>query len=84
MSVVTGALGSLALKLLQLLHDEYKLHSELESIYAFLGEVAEVPWDRLNGQVKVWAREVREASYDMEDVLDTFLVRVEGGEPTEY
>jgi len=95
MSVVTGALGSLAPKLLQLLHDEYKLqksvrkqvqwlHSELESIYAFLGEVAEVPWDRLNGQVKVWAREVREASYDMEDVLDTFLVRVEGGEPTEY
>jgi len=94
MSVVTGALGSLAPKLLQLLHDEYKLqkgvkkqvqwlHSELESIYAFLGEVAEVPWDRLNGQVKVWAREVREASYDMEDVLDTFLVRVEGGEPTD-
>ncbi|XP_066336057.1 disease resistance protein RGA5-like [Miscanthus floridulus] len=94
MSVVTGALGSLAPKLLQLLHDEYKLqkgvkkqvqwlHRELESIYAFLGEVAEVPWDRLNGQVKVWAREVREASYDMEDVLDTFLVRVEGGEPTD-
>ncbi|CAD6255837.1 unnamed protein product [Miscanthus lutarioriparius] len=94
MSVVTGALGSLAPKLLQLLHDEYKLqkgvrkqvqwlHSELESIYAFLGDVAEVPWDRLNGQVKVWAREVREASYDMEDVLDTFLVRVEGGEPTD-
>ena len=42
-----------------------------------------MPWDRLNGQVKVWAREVREASYDVEDVLDTFLVRVEGGEPTD-
>jgi disease resistance protein RPM1 len=28
----------------------------------------------------VWAREVREASYEMEDVLDTFLVRLEGHE----
>lgn len=52
------------------------LHSELESIYVFLGEVADVPWDRLNGQVKVSAREVSKASYDMEDVLDTYLVRV--------
>ena len=26
----------------------------------------------------VWVREVREASYDMEDILDTYLVRVEG------
>ncbi|XP_066337596.1 disease resistance protein RGA5-like [Miscanthus floridulus] len=94
MSVVTGALGSLAPKLLQLLQDEYKLqkgvrkqvqwlHSELESIHAFLRKVADVPWDRLDERVKVWAREVREASYDMEDVLDTFLVRVDGAEPAD-
>ncbi|XP_066337628.1 disease resistance protein Pik-2-like [Miscanthus floridulus] len=94
MSVVTGALGSLAPKLLQLLHGEYKLqkgvrkqvqwlHSELESIHAFLRKVAAVPWDRLDELVKVWAREVREASYDMEDVLDTFLVRVDGAEPAD-
>ena len=94
MSVVTGALGSLAPKLLQLLHDEYKLqkgvrkqvqwlHSELESIHAFLLKVSDVPWDRLDEQVKVWACEVREASYDMEDVLDAFLVRVDSGEPTD-
>ncbi|KAJ1276702.1 hypothetical protein BS78_05G234900 [Paspalum vaginatum] len=94
MSVVTGALGTLAPKLLQLLRDEYKLQKgvkkqvqwlsdELNSIYAFLSKVAEVPWDRLDEQVKVWAREVREASYDMEDVLDTFLVRVDGGDPAD-
>lgn len=94
MSVVTGALGSIAPKLLQLLHDEYKLQkgvknqvqwlsNELESIYAFIGKVADVPWDGLDEQVKVWARQVREASYHMEDVLDTFLVRVEGGEPAD-
>jgi disease resistance protein RPM1 len=74
MSVVTGALGSLAPKLLQLLHGEYKfqkgkrkqvesLSRELDSIYPFLQKVSDVPWDRLDDQVKVWAREVREASY---------------------
>ncbi|CAD6252766.1 unnamed protein product [Miscanthus lutarioriparius] len=89
MSVVTGALGSLAPKLAKLLHDEYKLQKgvkeqvkslsrELDSIYAFLHKVSDVPWDQLDEQVKLWAREVREASYDMEDVLDTFLVRVDG------
>ncbi|XP_066337600.1 putative disease resistance protein At1g50180 isoform X3 [Miscanthus floridulus] len=88
MSVVTGALGSLAPKLLQLLQGEYKLQKgvrkqvqslsrELDSIYPFLHKVSDVPWDRLDDQVKVWAREVREASYDMEDIIDTFLVRVD-------
>ncbi|XP_066336212.1 disease resistance protein Pik-2-like [Miscanthus floridulus] len=90
MSVVTGALGSLGPKLLQLLHGEYKLQKgvrkqveslsrELDSIYPFLHKVSDVPWDRLDDQVKVWAREVREASYDMEDIIDTFLVRVDSG-----
>jgi len=94
MSVVTGALGSLGPKLLQLLHGEYKLQKgvrkqveslsrELDSIYPLLHKVSDVPWDQLDKQVKVLALEVREASYDMEDVLDTFLVRVDGGEPTD-
>ncbi|XP_066334441.1 putative disease resistance protein At1g50180 [Miscanthus floridulus] len=85
-----GALGSLAPKLLQLLHGEYKLQKgvrkqveslsrELDSIYPFLHKVSDVPWDQIDEQVKLWACEVREASYDMEDVLDTFLVRVDGG-----
>lgn len=34
--------------------------------------------DQLDDHIKIWARELREASYDMEDILDTFLVRVDG------
>ncbi|CAL4990796.1 unnamed protein product [Urochloa decumbens] len=89
MDLVTGAIGSIGPKLLGLLKDEYKLQKglrkqvkflsdELESVHAALCKVAEVPWDQLDEQVKIWARQVREASYDMEDVLDTILVRVEG------
>ncbi|TVU38947.1 hypothetical protein EJB05_12344, partial [Eragrostis curvula] len=92
MDLVMGAMDRLLPKLLWLLGDEYKLQTgvkkqmkfitrELESVHAFLRKVADVPRDELDEQVKVWAREVREASYDMEDVLDTFLVHVEGCEP---
>ncbi|CAL4982522.1 unnamed protein product [Urochloa decumbens] len=92
MDLVTGAIGSIGPKLLQLLKDEYKLQKglrkqvkflsdELESVHAALCKVAEVPRDQLDEQVKIWARQVREASYDMEDALDTFLVRVEGNGP---
>ncbi|TVU49412.1 hypothetical protein EJB05_00720 [Eragrostis curvula] len=94
MDLVTGPIGSLAPKLLQLLRKEYKLQTEvkkqvkslsveLESIYAALRKVAEVPWDQLDEQVKLWAREVRESSYDMEDLLDTFLVRVDSDKPAD-
>ncbi|CAO2150249.1 unnamed protein product [Urochloa humidicola] len=91
MTLVTGAIGSIGPKLLELLKDEYKLQKglrkqvkflsdELESVHAALRKVEEVPWDQLDKQVKIWACHVREASYDMEDVLDTFIVRVEGNE----
>jgi disease resistance protein RPM1 len=94
MDLVTGALGLLPSKLLELLKDEYKLQKgvrdqvqslcqELESMHAALRKVAAVPWDQLDEQTKVWARQVREASYDMEDILDTFLVRVDGEEPAD-
>ncbi|KAF8714054.1 hypothetical protein HU200_028049 [Digitaria exilis] len=90
MDLVAGAMGNLATKLLQLLPDEYKLQKglrdevkslvqELESTHVALCKVAQVPPDQLDPQVKLWARDVREASYDMEDVLDTFLGRVDGG-----
>ncbi|CAO2142303.1 unnamed protein product [Urochloa humidicola] len=92
MALVTGAIGSIAPKLLELLKDEYKLQkdlrkevkslsNELDSVHAALCKVSEVSWDKLDDQVKIWARQVREASYDMEDILDTFLVRVEDHDP---
>ncbi|CAO2142954.1 unnamed protein product [Urochloa humidicola] len=89
MDMVTGAIGSIGPKLLELLKDEYKLHKdlskevkylsdELESVHATLRKVVEGPWDMLDEEVKIWARQVQEASYNMEDVLDRFLVRVKG------
>nr|UBY07560.1 NBS-LRR disease resistance protein [Dasypyrum villosum] len=84
MNIVTGAMGSLIPKLGELLMEEYKLHKrikkdveflrkELESMHAALIKVGEVPRDQLDRQVKLWAEEVRELSYNMEDVVDKFL-----------
>ena len=94
MNLVTGAMGNLAPKLYQLLKGEYELqkgvrkklvffHQELESMKPALEKVAQLPWDQHHKQVKVWARQMREASYDIEDLLDTFLVRVQGSEPAD-
>ncbi|KAM3399699.1 hypothetical protein ACQJBY_004867 [Aegilops geniculata] len=92
MEHVTGAMGSLLPKLGKLLMDEYNLHKrvkkdveflgkELESMHAALVKVGEVPRAQLDKQVKLWADEVRELSYNMEDVVDKFLVRVDGIQP---
>jgi hypothetical protein len=90
MDIATGAIGSILSKLADLLKAEYNLQTgvkeqvesltrELQSAQAFLQEIDKVPPDQLdNSLVKAWAYEVREASYDMEDILDTFLVHVEG------
>ncbi|VAH40331.1 unnamed protein product [Triticum turgidum subsp. durum] len=51
----------------------------MRSMHAALCKVAEVPRDRLDPQVKIWAGEVRELSFDMKDVIDKFLVRVDDG-----
>ncbi|EMS50028.1 Disease resistance RPP13-like protein 4 [Triticum urartu] len=90
MDLATGAIGDLLPKLVELLKGEYKLKEnvregvvslsrEMRSMHAALRKVAEVPRDRLDEQVKLWAGEVRELSFDMEDVVDKFLVRVDDG-----
>jgi disease resistance protein RPM1 len=92
--LMMGAMSSIIPKLGELLKEEYNLQTnvkdrisyltrELEHAQATLYKVAEVPWDQLDKQVQIWARKLREASYDMEDVLDTFLVRVKEPESTE-
>ncbi|KAL6907922.1 hypothetical protein ACP4OV_002092 [Aristida adscensionis] len=86
------ALGTLLPKFAKLLKDEYDLpksvkkdigflERELESSQASLRKVGEVPPEQRDEQVKIWARDVRELSYDMEDVVDRFLVCVQGPDP---
>ncbi|KAI4968753.1 hypothetical protein ZWY2020_046083 [Hordeum vulgare] len=90
MSMATGAMGSLLPKLLELLKDEYKLkkkvrdgveslEKEMRSMEAALQVLGEVPREQLDVQVKLWAGEVRELSFKMEDVVDKFLVHVDDG-----
>ncbi|XP_044984237.1 disease resistance protein PIK6-NP-like [Hordeum vulgare subsp. vulgare] len=89
MQVVTGAMGSLLPKLGQLLVEEYNLQKnakkgveslmlEMKIMHAALCKVAEVPRDQLDELVKLWADEVRDLSYDIEDAVDKFLVRIDG------
>ncbi|KAL6654694.1 hypothetical protein ACP70R_008159 [Stipagrostis hirtigluma subsp. patula] len=86
------ALGALLPKLAQLLQGEYNLQRgvkknieflerELNVMHAALRAVGEVPSEQLTELVRIWAQDVRELSYYMEDVVDTFLVRVEGPDP---
>ncbi|TVU24125.1 hypothetical protein EJB05_26523 [Eragrostis curvula] len=92
MEFATGAFGTLLPKLAQLLEGEYKLQKnvrknieslkkELEYTHAALRSVGEVPPEEVKEVVSLWARDARELSYDMEDVVDTFLVHVQGPDP---
>ncbi|VAH25567.1 unnamed protein product [Triticum turgidum subsp. durum] len=92
MDVVTSVMGSLLAKLGELLLAEYKLQKgvkedveslelEMKGVHAALTMVAKVPRDQLDQQVKIWADELTRLSYDMEDVIDNFLVYVEGFDP---
>nr|CAB3488795.1 unnamed protein product [Digitaria exilis]CAB3492059.1 unnamed protein product [Digitaria exilis]CAB3502748.1 unnamed protein product [Digitaria exilis] len=94
MEIVAGALPSLLPKLAQLLAGEYNLQkevkggiiflqAELESMQGALEKISKTPVEKLDDQDKIWARKVKEMSYDIEDTIDKFMVRCKGREPTE-
>uniref|UniRef100_A0A0D9Y0G3 Rx N-terminal domain-containing protein n=1 Tax=Leersia perrieri TaxID=77586 RepID=A0A0D9Y0G3_9ORYZ len=77
-----GTIGSLLWKLSALLSDEYNilagvkrdimfLKAELESMDAFLKKMSAV--EDPDEQSKYWIKEVRELSYDIEDIIDTSM-----------
>uniref|UniRef100_A0ACD5U344 Uncharacterized protein n=1 Tax=Avena sativa TaxID=4498 RepID=A0ACD5U344_AVESA len=91
MEFAMGAMGSLLPKLGELLDKEYKLQKsmdkdfrylqrELQSMHAALSEVAGVPREQLQQQDRLWASDVRELSHDIEDVVDSVLLCIEGPE----
>lgn len=58
------------------------LVTELTFMHAALRKVAKVPLEQLDEGVKIWAENVKELSYQMEDIVDTMMVHVEDdGEP---
>ncbi|EMS68441.1 Disease resistance protein RPP13 [Triticum urartu] len=90
MQVATGALSPLLRKLGDLLVAEFTLSSrvkkgvkslttELEMMYVVLSKVGDVPPEQLDPQVRIWAAKVRELSYNMEDAVDAYMVRVYDG-----
>jgi len=85
MDIATGAMNTLLPKLGVLVVSEYKLQkgeNELRSMTAALRKVAEVPVDQLDELVRIWARDVRELSYDIEDAVDTIMLQGIRHEPT--
>ncbi|KAM3335640.1 hypothetical protein ACQJBY_029874 [Aegilops geniculata] len=93
MEIAMGAIGPLLPKLSELLMGELtmekqvrkgieSLMTELTLMHAAMSKVAEVPVDHLHKGVKIWAGNVKELSYQMEEIVDVFMVRVEdGGKP---
>nr|UBY07211.1 NBS-LRR disease resistance protein [Dasypyrum villosum] len=90
MEIAMGAIGPLLPRLANLLVGEFTLEkrvrkgieslvTELTLMHAALLKVAKVPSDQIDEGVKIWAENVKELSYQMEDIVDTFTVHVEGG-----
>jgi predicted ATPase len=85
MDVATGASATLLAKIDKLLNEEYKLQpsireaikefsQQMESLQDTLRKLGDVPGYQLDHQVKIWAAEVRQLSYNMQVVVDILLM----------
>lgn len=90
MELATAALSSLLPKLGSLLVDAYNLQKgvrsdirflkdEMERMQAALSDLSKLPADHISDVDKLWARDLKELSYDIEDSIDAFTVRVQAG-----
>ncbi|KAI5014024.1 hypothetical protein ZWY2020_055414 [Hordeum vulgare] len=77
MQVATGTLSPLLRKLDELLAAEFTLSSRVKKGIQSLTTALEMMYVRR--QVRVWAAKVRELSYNMEDAVDAYMVRVYDG-----
>jgi disease resistance protein RPM1 len=80
--------GRLLPKLTELLQEKYNLQKgikqgilflrdELMMMHEFLSRIGGVPIEQVSKLDRVWARDAREVCYDIDDMVDTFLVRVD-------
>ncbi|KAI4968068.1 hypothetical protein ZWY2020_005416 [Hordeum vulgare] len=88
-AAVTGAMATLLPKLADLITKEYNLQrgvrgeimflkAEMESMQTALLKISQAPIDQPPDiQVKLWAKAVRDLSYDLEDNIDKFIVCIE-------
>ncbi|KAJ1254021.1 hypothetical protein BS78_05G205200 [Paspalum vaginatum] len=88
MELAMAALGSLLPKLATLLSGEYKLQkgvrgeirflqAEMESMQAALKAVSKMPAHQIDELEKIWVRDLKELCYDIEDSVDTFMIRID-------
>lgn len=87
MELVVATMNTLLPKLTDMVVGEYQLQKgikdrimylqrELESMQATLENLSEVPADELDKQVKLWGRDLRELSCEIEDIVDSYIVHV--------
>jgi hypothetical protein len=90
MEAVTAVLSSVLIKVGTLLDDEHSLSNEvseelrlfklhLEGLKALTEDVSSTPPGHLDERDKLWARDMRDISYDFEDIIDSFMVPVSDG-----
>jgi hypothetical protein len=88
MELAKLALNSALSKLRELLISEFKLQkgvrgeimfleAEMEGIQAVLNKVSNLPAHQIDDIIKIWVRDLRELSYDMEDSINKFKVRID-------